>query len=168
MNNWYEIFWFLTIADEVKTALHTIAVAAFVFLIASLVFYFISVYWKSAEIENNGNDTDSEVKKWAVWVKAFKTVFIASLIICFVSECFNIFIPSKRDALIIIAGGAVGNFITKDSTSKQIPHEVMELLSTKIKAEIKNTDMKTLISGEKDTLQNMTKEELIKKIKEGK
>jgi hypothetical protein len=74
-----------------------------------------------------------------------------------------IFIPTKKDALIIVAGGAVGEFITSDSSSKQIPYELTSLLREKIKSEISEIRLTGDLSV--DTLKEKTKEELIEMIK---
>jgi hypothetical protein len=51
-----------------------------------------------------------------------------------------LFTPSKGDTLLIIAGGAVGNFVTSDSSSKAIPSDITNFIHMKLKAEMINVD----------------------------
>lgn len=67
--------------------------------------------------------------------------------------------------MIIIAGGTVGNFITSDSSAKQLPSEALLLLRTKIKSEIEELKINP-IEELKDTLSGKSKEELIKLLKQ--
>lgn len=147
--NWYSVFYWLTVADNAKTF----------FLVFVIVFTLISGITTIAYFVNMG---DGEVKgvtmsrRWMWWSYPFMILFWS----------LYIFTPTKRDALIIIAGGSVGNFITRDSSAKALPAEAMMLLRSKIKEEMKGaTTISELVSGEVDTLKNKSKEELIKILK---
>jgi hypothetical protein len=157
--NFYSLFYWLTVADGVKGSFNTLLIITAILTVISMIGYFIS---GNAEAEALSNSNDNDAKSWHIWTKAYRTVFISNIILCFISALITVFVPSKKDALIIIAGGAVGNFVTRDSSAKQMPHAVMELLNEKIKAEIKDTKLDLIPASMKDTLKNKSKEELIK------
>lgn len=164
--NWYSLFYWISVADGVKGFFNATSNAFTFFTILLLIIYVISRGFLIAAQNSKDENDKNIVPSIQVWVNGSKPLLITSLIICLVTWSLYVFIPSKKDCLIIIAGGAVGNFITRDSTTKAIPHDVMVLLSSKIKEEIANTNLKKEFLDKKDTLQDMTKEQLIKKLKE--
>jgi len=72
------------------------------------------------------------------WIKRFSTYFIISLILA-------VFVPTKKDVLMIMAGGAVGEFVTNNEDAKEIPEELMKLLRQEIN---NNIDKKENNNGE--------------------
>ena len=71
-----------------------------------------------------GNDNTAErAKKW-LWRSLPFLILFWSL---------YIFTPNRRDALLIVAGGQTLKFLTNDSTSKQIPHELSNFVLTELK-----------------------------------
>jgi di/tricarboxylate transporter len=79
------------------------------------------------------------------------------------------FIPNRQDLLLIIAGGAVGNFVTTDENAKEIPADITKFLRKEILEATVNSDdyiKETLgIKATKDTLISKSKEELIELLK---
>jgi len=57
-----------------------------------------------------------------------KLVFFTSIFIGIFSLFAWIFLPSKRDALIIIVGGSVGNFVNRDTFAANIPKDLTKYL----------------------------------------
>jgi uridylate kinase len=80
-----------------------------------------------------------------------------------------IFTPSKKDALLIVAGGQTLNFLTTDSTAKQIPHELSNFVVTELKNMAKDAAVDLNISSQKDKIlekaKNMTAAELMSEMK---
>ena len=101
---------------------------------------------------------------WKLYTNQFLYFFYISITLCLLTWFGYVALPDKKDSMLIIAGGAVGNFITSDSSAKQLPSEVLLLLRSKIKSEI--LELKT--ESVKDTLAGMSKEELIKTIRNSK
>lgn len=165
MTNWYSIFYWLTIADNVK---HTLDIFSNWFMVFTI---FFTIAYIIAFIVSQDNsitkDKDDQVSCF-MWRKSFGRLSCWSFIIMTILWISWAVVPSKKDALIIIAGGAVGNFVTRDSSAKNIPSEVMLLLRTKIKEEINETTIKKAIDADTDTLSKLSREELIKLLKEKK
>lgn len=156
--NWYSVFYWISVADNVTEFLGAIAVIFTIFFILSVIGYFTSNYSKA---EHAYNQESSDYKEWTVWNTAWKKAFQWSLIIGLITGSCWVFVPTKKDCLLIVTGGAVGNFITSDSSARAIPSEAMTLLRDKIRQEI--TEMKNPLSTKK--IEDMTKEELIELLK---
>lgn len=153
--NWYKIFYWVTVADGVKLFFNVFAVIFTVFFAISIVGY---IYCSS---EKAGSSYDSDVKTYTVWTAMWKRAFGFCLITMLLCWAGFVFTPTKKDAVMIIAGGAVGNFITSDSSAKQIPAELTLLVREKMRSEIQ--DLQSDLSV--DTLTSKSKEELIELLK---
>lgn len=169
--NWYSVFYWVMVADGVKKFFDTSSDVFTTFAIISFIVFFVTFIAIPVAIgtEETKNDEEDQVnpliRGWKLVRKYSLRIMYTSLILAMITWMGYIFIPSKKDSLTIIAGGAVGNFITHDSSAKQIPSEVMLLLRAKIKDEINDINTKNIISN-KDTLVGKTKEELIEIIKD--
>jgi hypothetical protein len=158
--NWYSIFYWVTVADGVKMFFNTFAIIFTVAFIVCTIGYFISANYVS---ENQGGSYETDRKEWDVWRRAWKRMWTACMISMPLLWAGFVFCPSKKDAVVIIAGGAVGNFITSDSSARQIPSELTLLVREKMRSEIKDLKMSDVLQT--DTLKDKTKEELIEILK---
>ena len=154
--NWYQIFYWVTVADGVKVFFNTFAIIFTVAFVLTTIGYFVSTSYKA-----DSNAGGSDDREWAIWLGAWKRMWMVCVICMPIFWAGWVFCPSKKDAVVIIAGGAVGNFITSDSSARQIPAELTLLVREKMKSEIE--ELKSDIST--DTLQAKTKEELIEILK---
>jgi len=80
-----------------------------------------------------------------------------------------VFTPSKKDALLIVAGGQTLNFLTTDSSARKIPHELSDFvltelknMSQEVKVDLNLTDQKEKILEE---AKSMTGKQLIERMK---
>jgi hypothetical protein len=160
--NWYQIFYWVTVADGVSTFCLTVSIIFTVAACISAIGLFASSYNASDQLQVYGPE-DKDYKSWFFWTKTWRRTFTLTVIPAVLLGLMTVLIPTKKDALIIIAGGTVGNFITSDSSSKAIPAEAMVLLREKIKAEIKETKLTDVFQV--DTLKDKSKEELIELLK---
>lgn len=151
--NYYTVFYLLTVADDLKVFLHGLGSGLAIFGVAA-----VSISGFVHFIDYND---DKGSFKWNGWSKY---PIITGVLLVLLS----IIIPTKRDSLLIIAGGGTMNFLTQDSAAKQIPHELSNFLVTEIKnlaadAQIR-LDSKELKQQTLDKVKEMTKEELLNKI----
>lgn len=154
--NWYNIFYWLTVADSVKSFFD---VFSNIFTILSVVSLIIMIFMIIAVNDSTNSEESVTSIKW--WLSCFRRIWIWCMVMLFITWAGYVFTPSKKDAMVIIAGGAVGNFITKDTSARQIPAEIMTLLRDKIRSEIREVNADTVT----DTLASKSKEELIDLIK---
>lgn len=173
--SWYKIFYWLTRADSIKDFFDSVSN---IFVFFTFIFFIVLVITnigKAIQISENNIEDEEEEKKdatiraWELAKKYSTKLFYPFLIITLITWTVYVFIPTKKDCLLIIAGGAVGNFITSDSSAKQLPSDVTKFLHLSLKKEtedLSNEAKQELgISTPKETLlnkaKNMTKEEII-------
>jgi hypothetical protein len=161
--SWYSIFYWITVADGVKSFFDVASnIFSWAAVVTLIIFILLTVAYgdeRSNRIVREGDDEDNS---WKYWIDAVRKIMIWTAVLSTITWMGYIFCPSKKDALIIVAGGAVGEFIVSDSSARQIPSEVMTLLRDKIRSEIKEVKLTDQI---RDTLQDKTKEELIELLK---
>lgn len=143
--NWYRVFYWMSIADNVKA----------VFLALSIV---IGIYFIIATAAALGMFD----AKFTEWEKGTKRVYFIFTITFLFSITLWTFTPSKKDMMLIIAGGAVGNFITSDSSSRALPADLTKYLHLKLNAELEDLGSAT----KKELGLQTKKEELIDKVKD--
>jgi hypothetical protein len=151
--NWYSIFYWLTVAGNVKAVAVTFAV----------IFGIYSIF---ATIAAFGAFDDN----WEKWEKTSKKVYLIFVTTFILSLFMSVFLPSKKDSLIIVAGGAVGEFITTDSTAKQLPSDLVYFVHSYLVekgASFKNEFKAPAVVKEEpyiEKLKQLSKEELLKLI----
>ncbi len=158
MTNWYKIFYWLTVADNAKSFFITFMI---IFSVSSAIALLVMLF----NVPDTGNN--------AGLVKAGKRWFWRSIPLTVLFWGLFIFTPNKSDTLLIIAGGAVGNFITSDSSSKAIPSDITNFLHMKLQSEISgaNDEVKRQLGAQSpkekliDKAKELSKEQLIEWLK---
>lgn len=173
--DWYSIFYWLTVADKVKQFFDTTST---LFTVLSVVFFIalIGFTWAKAfqisenKTRNNEEDTTNPTLRGLEFAKKrVQSLFYSFLALSLITWAGYVAVPSKTDCLIIIAGGSVGNFITTDSSSTQIPKDVTRFLHLSLQKEISSLDadarrelgMQTPKEQLLDKVKDLTKEQLI-------
>lgn len=156
MTNWYKIFYWLTVADNAKAMFITFIV---IFTLISVITTICFIVGREDDMAAENDSLAERSKKWMWWSYPFMILFWT----------LYVFTPSKSDTLLIIAGGAVGNFVTSDSASKAIPSDITNFLHTKLQVEIAgaNDEVKRSLGVQSpkekliDKAKELTKEQLI-------
>lgn len=150
--NYTSLFYWLTVADN----------ARFMFKTGMVIFTAIAVIATIVNIfaRGEGDDKPADVaRKWMWWSYPFMFLFWSMFI----------FTPSKKDALLIVAGGQTMNFLTTDKSAKQIPHELSSFIVTELKNMATEARVDLNIKDQKqkllDEAKNMTAKELMDKMK---
>lgn len=160
ITNWYSIFYWISVADGVKgffdIASNIFSWGACILLILVIILTIVITGYSESE-----NSAKAEVDRARKFLQKFA---LSSFILAVTTWTVYVFCPSKKDALIIVAGGMVGNFIDKDTSVRQIPTEAIELLRSKIREEMNEIDSPEPIPT--DQLIQKSKEELIEIIKQ--
>jgi hypothetical protein len=150
--NYTELFYWLTVADNArdmfKTGLIIFTAIAGIATVANILMR-----------ADNEVDLAVQARKWMWWSYPFVFLFWSLFI----------FTPSKKDALLIVAGGQTMNFLTTDSTAKQIPHELSNFVVTELKNMASEAKVDLNIKDQKqkilDEAKNMSAKELMEKMK---
>lgn len=148
--NYTSLFYWLTVADNAKTMF-----VAFIWLFSIIATISTFAYFINVDDEDNQRMS----RKWMWWSYPFMILFWS----------LYIFTPSKKDALLIVAGGQTLNFLTTDSTSRQIPHELTSFVVTELKNMAESAKVDLNIASQKDKIlqeaKNMSANQLMEKMK---
>lgn len=150
--NYTKLFYWLTVADNVK----------FFTGMASIIFGLYFIFSVAAALGLFEHP-------WSIWSKSSKVVFTLFSCVFFFTSTLWLFTPNKKDALLIVAGGSTMNFLTTDSTAKQIPHELSSFLVTEIRNMAEETKVELSINDNKQKIleeaKQLTGEQLIEKLR---
>ena len=152
--NFYTLFYWFTVSDKVRTFFDVFSnIFTTGAIITCLVFCGLCL------IVRISDDDDNETNRF--WILAFRRIFIWMTIFMFISWIGYIFVPTKKEMVLIVAGGAVGSFLTQDSTAKQLPHDIVVFLQSEIKSATKEAQRELLNTSKADSLKQLPKEQLI-------
>jgi hypothetical protein len=140
LTSWYWIFYLLSICDSLQAIL---GIFGFGMLAFSVIIQII--FWISDEHDEPSAGT-IKLKKW-LFIISIPTLILWAMI------------PDKRDLVMIVVGGTVFNYVEKDSSLQQLPYELTSFMKEQIRS------WKEELQGGKK-LEDMTKEELLKKLKD--
>ena len=150
--NYTSLFYWLTVADNARD----------MFKVGLIIFTAIVVISTATNVICRSNDDDDaavQARKWMWWSYPFMFLFWSLFI----------FTPSKKDALLIVAGGQTMNFLTTDKSAKQIPHELSSFIVTELKNMATEAKVDLNIKDQKakilEEAKNMSAKELMDRIK---
>ena len=150
--NYTKLFYWLTVADNAKS-----------FFIAFLIIFTaiagISILVNLIAAGEDDQPTRKVARSWIKWSLPFSALFWALFI----------FTPDKKDALLIVAGGGVMNYLSNDSTAKEIPHELLVFTKTELQNMSQEAKVNLGIQSEKekilDEVKNMTSQQVLDRMK---
>lgn len=153
--NYTSLFYWLTVADNART----LFIWGIVLFTIPSVIAIVSLFIMGVDEEDLNSDARVLARKWA-W---------RSVPFMFLFWSLFIFTPSKKDALLIVAGGQTMNFLTTDKSAKQIPHELSAFVVTELKNMAADAKVDLNIKDQKqkiiDEAKNMSAKELVEKMK---
>lgn len=153
--DFYKLFYFLTVGDKLTTLFAWIAVLATIFLIISTLILLFGL---------DSDATEEDLLKSRAY-KNLKRLQIYTMILSPLFLFLWIGTPNKKEAVLIIGGGYVGNFISTDTSAKKIPADITNFLRTNLQLAAKEAQVEIGNLTQSDTLKNKTKEELLEIIK---
>jgi hypothetical protein len=134
LTNWFSVFYWISVMDNVRKFLdvgsNIFTSIAVVFLAALFITKVTEAcYHNDSYCDKSARNSCNVLSKW------LKKPSMLFLVLSILFWSAYIFCPSKKDGYAIIAGGIIGNFIESDSSIKQIPSEITNLLRQKIREE---------------------------------
>ena len=151
--NYTSLFYWLTVADNARGMFK---VGLIIFTAIAVIATIGNILMRAAE---DADKSAIQCRKWMWWSIPFMFLFWS----------LYIFTPSKKDALLIVAGGQTMNFLTTDKSAKQIPHELSTFIVTELKNMATEAKVDLNIKDQKqkllDEAKNMTAKELMDKMK---
>ena len=144
------LFYWLTVADNAKYLFKTFAIIFGIVSAIAILCYFMT---------HDEEKHQTMARKWIWWAFPIFVVWTSLFV----------FTPSKKDALLIVAGGQTLNFLTNDKSAKQIPAELSGFILTELKNQAKEAAVDLNISSQKDKIlkeaKDLTSKELLERIK---
>ena len=151
--DYIKLFYWLTVVDGLKGLLLAISIIFGVllfFVIAGNIISFID------------EEDDEDRKRWSKQLWWLIPIFSIAVLL-------QVFIPSKKNTLLIIGGGTALNYVTNDSTCKQIPKELSTFVVTELKSMAADAKTSLGVADQQnkilDEAKNMSSKELIEKMK---
>jgi hypothetical protein len=134
--NWYNIFYWLTVADGVKGAFNTMSNWFTFFTVVTLIVYVICIALRAVGYVDTQPLSDGEKKNVFTWARVFGRAYLFCQIVCILTWLGYVLTPTSKDCVFIVAGGAAATFVTTDSSTKALPSDVMRYLHLKMEKEI--------------------------------
>lgn len=151
--NWYRIFYWLGVADSVKSVFYAIGIIGCIL---------IGIFLLALIVAGINDDIDYDADK------VFKKIGFSLLGVTVFAWFAFAFVPSKKSALLIIAGGGTMQYLTSDSIGKQIPNEISTYVLDEIKSMAADAKVDLGIAKTKEKIleeaKSMTNAELIEKM----
>jgi hypothetical protein len=149
--NYQKLFYWMSVADQAKTFFMIVAVIA---SIIGLVSFLIALGAFSEDYDDKAKARKWVFFSWPIWI-IFWGLWI--------------FTPDKKDALFIVAGGGAMNYLSQDSTAKQLPHELLEFTKVNLQNLAADAKVQLGIQSQKekilDEAKNMTSAEILDRMK---
>lgn len=125
----YSTIYWITRLDGIKDALEGVAIASLVLSIFAGVFSVVFV------AEDCGIDGGMR--------KTIKRAFKIIVFVGFFSLIANVFVPTRNEALLIIGGGKVYEYVQQDTALQKIPGATTEYIKVLLEREIDDIKNKT-------------------------
>jgi hypothetical protein len=173
--NWYNLFYWVTRADSVKDFFDTASnIFTFFAIVSFIVVVIMSALAKGMISDNNikteeEEKTNPDVRGYKLMRRYFATIFYSTLVLSLITWTGYVFTPTKKETLLIIAAGGTMQYLTTDSTAKQIPHELSTFVLTELKSMAKDAQVDLGIASQKDKIleqaKSMTAEQIMVRMK---
>jgi len=173
--NWYNIFYWVTRGDSIKDFFDTSSNIFTFFTIVSFIVVVVctigaGVQVSTSKTSNDDEDkSDPEIRAWQKTRKYSSYLFYPFLVLCIITWLGYVLTPTKKEALLILAGGGTMNYLTTDSTAKKLPHEMTNFVVTELKSMAKDAQVEFGIANQKEKIleeaKQMTTDQLLEKMK---
>jgi len=173
--NWYSLFYWVTRADSVKDFFDTTSnIFTWITVLSFIVLVILSALAKGVISDNNlkteeDEKVDPDVRGYKLMRRYFATIFYSTLALSLITWTCYVFTPTKKETLLIIAAGGTMQYLTTDSTAKQIPHELSTFVLTELKSMAKDAQVDLGIASQKDKIleqaKSMTAEQIMERMK---
>lgn len=157
--NYESLFYWLVVADNARL-LFSWAAGIFTIVVLALTVVYFAL--KSSDYEEGGNGTTVgiiQTRKWLWWATPICLLFWMLLVLT----------PSKKDSLLIVAGGGTLNYLVQDSTARQIPKQLTNFVVTELKTMAKENEVDLNIQNAKqkvlDEAKTLSTEELLQRMR---
>lgn len=171
--NWYSVFYWLTRADSVKDFFDVfsniftfLTIVLFIVTIILVIFEYASKEKVSIEEWTKNRYVTSAISLR----KIVQRFFYVILFLCLITWFGYMACPTKKDALLIAAGGSVITYLTNDSTARELPHDVIQFVQSELKTAAADAKVNLGILSQKDKfmkdVESMSSSEILDRMKQ--
>jgi len=183
--NWYKIFYFMALSDGIKGFFDSTSNIFTVTAVISFIVLVIATIGRSYIVSENRLETNEEENKdadsrsWERLRKYSSRIFWVALGLALFTWLGYVMVPTKKDCLFIVAGGATASFVNSDSSIKALPADLTKYVHLSLKEKISEltdderkevgltTHEDSVKSNLIDKVEGLTKDEIIEQIKKG-
>lgn len=112
---------------------------------------------------------DPDLRAWQKIRRNLSYLFYPMLVLAIFTWIGYVLTPTKKEGLLILAGGGTMTFLTTDSSAKKLPHEMTNFVVTELKTMAKEAEVDFGIANQKDKIleeaKQMTTQELMDRMK---
>ena len=157
--DYIKLFYWLSVADNARTLFVVFIIIFTLISIISTIFYF---FYSNTGLTGQTRDDEKNqrmARKWMWYNYPFMILFWSLFV----------FTPTKRDSLFIVAGGTTLNYLSKDSTAKELPKDLLNFISDELRRMAAEAKVNINVSKTKEDMINEAKklssDELLEKMK---
>ena len=169
--NWYSVFYWLTVADGVKGFFNVssniftaVTVIAFIALVIVSIGKAVCVSESGLQTKEE-EDKDADFRSWALAKRYISPIFFVALGLALLTWTGYVFTPSKRDCVVIVAGGTIGNFLSSDTNARKVPAKAFNLLNAYMDKTYAELTSEERAAMGVQTKEEKTKTDLVGKLK---
>ncbi len=126
--NWYLLFYLMSVSEKLSGVFSVSAIMSSLGVIAFL------ITWICSMVDAYDDEDKEKLKPLLMWAKRL-------VLMTFTFGVLYALIPKKADYLLIIGGGAVGQYVSNSEEIKGLPDDVVKYLKSELhKAQEENKE----------------------------
>lgn len=141
--SWYTTFWLFSVLDRLSFMLGLFIGISILFSIASIC------------VRNTGYAEDETIATAKFWSRVFPPLTVLFIVL-------QVLLPTKHDAMLIVAGGSIGEFVTHNEDAKAIPAEATKWLRAELRSA--TIELNPVLQAKKAELEALPQAELVKQL----
>lgn len=179
--NWYKIFYLLSVSDGVKSVFDVFSTIFTTLAIITAVIWIVWTIIGSTEntvypVDEKGNKLKNSTGDFvkipnplnSKGISISRNLFYWMSFFCVLTWVGYVATPTKKDILLIVAGGGTLEFLSQDSLARQLPSEMISFVTTELQSMSQEARVELGIYSQKEKIlqeaKKMTTEQLLAKM----
>lgn len=180
--NWYKIFYLLSVSDGIKSVFDAFSnIFTVLAIIAGLVWIVMSIAGNESQntvhvVDKDGNKLKSPSGSFiekpnptiSKGLSITRNLFYWMTFFCIFTWIGYVATPTKKDMLLIVAGGGTLEYLSQDSLARQLPTEMLSFITTELKSMSEEAKVELGLYSQKDKIlqeaKQMTTDQLLAKM----
>lgn len=173
--NWYNIFYWISRGDSIKDFFDTSSNIFTTLTVFAFIGVVVLTILLGAAIDERKSSTPEEdkrnptIRSFSIVKRNFTIMFYVLLGFSLLTWAGYVLTPTKKEGLLILAGGGAMQFLTTDSAAKELPHEMTNFVVSELKTMAQEAKVDFGIASQKDKIleeaKTMTATQLVERMK---